>query len=177
MWNLVILGRLLQYQFVCGFFETFIVDGDLKGLSNKPLQARFGQFLHELWGFVFFVWNEGSLGRGLGHWRWRPVLPNRDGQMGVRKGLRVEDHGRGMVNPGLTMGGLQGGIWLGQLPTQVLQRPNSAAKSPPTLENEDVNADLTIGGLIHANKTSLHPKLERKFESQGVLNARLLNGL
>jgi hypothetical protein len=47
MWNLVILGRQLQCQFVCGFFETFIIDGDLKGLSNKPLQARFGYFVHE----------------------------------------------------------------------------------------------------------------------------------
>jgi hypothetical protein len=47
MWNLVILGRQLHYQFVCGFFDTFIVDRDLKGLSNKPLQARFGYFVHE----------------------------------------------------------------------------------------------------------------------------------
>jgi hypothetical protein len=48
MWNLVILGRLLRFQFECGFFETFLVDGDFNWFSNKPLQARFGNFLHEL---------------------------------------------------------------------------------------------------------------------------------
>jgi hypothetical protein len=46
------------------------------------------------------------------------------------------------------------------------------------LKTEALNAQLTRGALNHANKTTLHPKLERwKFECQGLLNARLLNGL
>jgi hypothetical protein len=36
-----ILGIQPQFQFVIGFFETFLVDGKFKGLSNKPLHARF----------------------------------------------------------------------------------------------------------------------------------------
>jgi hypothetical protein len=66
MWNSVILGRVLRIQFECGFFETFMVDGDWRGLSNKPLHARFGHFLHKLWQIVFFLSNEGSLGKGVG---------------------------------------------------------------------------------------------------------------
>jgi hypothetical protein len=31
---------------ICNWiFETFLVDGKFKGLSNKPLQARFGPLL------------------------------------------------------------------------------------------------------------------------------------
>jgi hypothetical protein len=38
--NLGILGTQLQFQFVIGFFETFLVDGKFKGLSNKPLTRK-----------------------------------------------------------------------------------------------------------------------------------------
>jgi hypothetical protein len=38
------------------------------------------------------------------------VLPTLDGQVGVRKGLRKGDNGRGIVNPGLTLQGLHSGI-------------------------------------------------------------------
>jgi hypothetical protein len=37
------------------------VDGKFKGLSNKPLHVRFGHFLHELWHFICFPFNEGML--------------------------------------------------------------------------------------------------------------------
>jgi hypothetical protein len=40
----------------------------------------------------------------------RHVLPNLEGQMGARKGLRVGDHGSTMVNPWLTVQGLQSGM-------------------------------------------------------------------
>jgi hypothetical protein len=40
----------------------------------------------------------------------RHVLPNLEGQMGVRKGLRVGDHGGTMVNLLLTVQGLQSGM-------------------------------------------------------------------
>jgi hypothetical protein len=33
------------FQIVIGLFETFLVDGKFKGLSNKPLHARFGPLL------------------------------------------------------------------------------------------------------------------------------------
>jgi hypothetical protein len=36
------LGTQPQFQFLIGFFETFLVDGKFKGLSNKPLHTRFG---------------------------------------------------------------------------------------------------------------------------------------
>jgi hypothetical protein len=39
IWNFGILGIQLQFQFVIGFFETFLVDGKFKGLSNKPLHT------------------------------------------------------------------------------------------------------------------------------------------
>jgi hypothetical protein len=51
----------LQFQFVIGFFETFLVDGKFKGLSNKPSHARFWHFLQKLWRFLFFISNEGML--------------------------------------------------------------------------------------------------------------------
>jgi hypothetical protein len=41
IWSLGILGTLLQFHIVSGIFETFLVDGKFKGLSNKPLYARF----------------------------------------------------------------------------------------------------------------------------------------
>jgi hypothetical protein len=50
-----------------GFLEKNLVDGEFQGLSNKPLQARFGHFFHELCYFVFFLCSEGSLGRAPGH--------------------------------------------------------------------------------------------------------------
>jgi hypothetical protein len=34
---------------ICNWiFETFLVDEKFKGLSNKPLNAKFGHFLHKL---------------------------------------------------------------------------------------------------------------------------------
>jgi hypothetical protein len=45
IWNLGTLGTHPQSQFVIGFFETFLVDGKFRGLSNKPLHARFGPLL------------------------------------------------------------------------------------------------------------------------------------
>jgi hypothetical protein len=39
------LGTQPQFQFVVGFFEKKLVDEKFKGLSNKPLQARFGPLL------------------------------------------------------------------------------------------------------------------------------------
>jgi hypothetical protein len=41
IWNLGILGTQLRFQFVIGFFETFLVAGKFKGLSNKPSHVRF----------------------------------------------------------------------------------------------------------------------------------------
>jgi hypothetical protein len=43
--NLGTLGTHPQSQFVIGFFETFLVEGKFKRLSNKPLHARFGPLL------------------------------------------------------------------------------------------------------------------------------------
>jgi hypothetical protein len=45
IWNLGILGTQPQFQFVLGFLEFFLVHGKFKGLSNKPLHARFGPLL------------------------------------------------------------------------------------------------------------------------------------
>ena len=53
MWNLRNLDTLLRFQFVYGFFETFLVDGKFKRLSNKPLHARFCHFLHKLRHLLF----------------------------------------------------------------------------------------------------------------------------
>jgi hypothetical protein len=55
------LGTQLQFQFLIGFFETFLVDGKFKGLSTKPLYVRFWHFLQKLWCFLFFLSNEGML--------------------------------------------------------------------------------------------------------------------
>jgi hypothetical protein len=44
---------------ICNWiFETFLVDGKFKGLSNKPPHARFWHFLQKLWCFLFFLSNE-----------------------------------------------------------------------------------------------------------------------
>jgi hypothetical protein len=47
---------------ICNWiFETFLVDGKFKRLSNKPLHARLWHVLHKLWHFIFFLSNEGML--------------------------------------------------------------------------------------------------------------------
>jgi hypothetical protein len=43
------LGTQPQFQFEIGFFKSFLVDGKFKGLSNKPLHAKLGPLLWELW--------------------------------------------------------------------------------------------------------------------------------
>jgi hypothetical protein len=123
MWNSGFLGRVLRLQLVSGFFETFLVDVEFQELSNKPLQARFGHFLHELWWFVFFLWSEGSLGRALGQSRSQAGVALQEGQKKVWEGQKVGDQGRGRVNLGLTMGECHSGVWLGQLPRVAFQRP------------------------------------------------------
>ena len=54
IWNLGILSTQIWFQFVIGYFETFLVDGKFKGLSNKPPHARFWHYLQKLWRFFFF---------------------------------------------------------------------------------------------------------------------------
>jgi hypothetical protein len=47
---------------ICNWvFETFLVDGKFKGLSNKPSYARFGHFCKSYDIFFFCLSNEGML--------------------------------------------------------------------------------------------------------------------
>jgi hypothetical protein len=70
------LGTQLQFQFVIGFFETFLVDGKFKKAFQQVTIARFWHFLQRLWHFLFFLSNEGMLSAIAIAAESAPKLPN-----------------------------------------------------------------------------------------------------
>jgi hypothetical protein len=55
------LGTQLQFQFVIGFFETFLVVGKFKGFLTSHHAQDFDTFCLSYDVFVFFLLNEGML--------------------------------------------------------------------------------------------------------------------
>ena len=63
MWNLSILGTILQFKLPSGFFQTFWLDGKFKGLSKFQQAIAHKILILSSWvrTFIFSLLNEGML--------------------------------------------------------------------------------------------------------------------